>query len=118
MNAREQLALVEDWLSEQDESLSFGLRNALDALRLYDYALAHPDLGEKADGWKVGCRVAALGYDPLTTPEAMYGRSVKDTGAARATKALESARKLLDSVVFVAQLTDTRQVLRELDAAL
>lgn len=118
MNAREQLALVEDWLSEQDESLSFGLHNALDALRLYDYAQAHPDLGEKAEHWKMGCRIAALGYDPLAMPKATHGSPVKETGAARAAKALESARKLLDSVVFVAQLNDTRQVLRELDAAL
>lgn len=76
MNAREQLAAVADWLGWQDESLSFGLRNSMDALRLYDYAQAHPNLHEMADEWPSRTRIAALGYDPLETAEAATGREV------------------------------------------
>lgn len=84
MNAREQLAAVADWLGWQHENLSFGLRSSMDALRLYDYAQAHPDLPEMADEWKSRSRIAALGYDPLAVPEAVEGRDVAETGAARA----------------------------------
>lgn len=42
MNAREQIAAIAEWLGWQEESLSYGLRNAMDALRLFDYAQSHP----------------------------------------------------------------------------
>jgi hypothetical protein len=69
-NAREQLAACEDWLGWQDEDLSEGLRRAEDALKLYRYWLAHPELPEMADEEVDGVNVAkhrraALGYDPL-----------------------------------------------------
>lgn len=50
MNAREQLIAIADWLGDEEESLSFGLRNAFDALRLYDYALARPGDMRLRDG--------------------------------------------------------------------
>lgn len=118
MNAREQLAAVADWLGWQHENLSFGLRSSMDALRLYDYAQAHPDLAEMADEWKPRSRIAALGYDPLAVPEAVEGRDVADTGAARAAQALRQARDLLDSVAFVSRPGDTAKVIAALDAAL
>ncbi len=118
MNAREQLAAVADWLGWQEESLSFGLRSAMDGLRLYDYAQAHPDLPEMADEWRPSSRIAALGYDPLAVPEAAEGREVADTGAARASSAMKLARQLLNSVAFVAQPGDTSKVIAALDAAL
>ena len=65
MNARELLAAAADWLGWQDEDLSFGLKSAQDALKLYAYAQAHPDLDEMADSWTPGQRRAALGYEPM-----------------------------------------------------
>lgn len=118
MNAREQLTAVADWLGWQDESLSFGLRSSMDALRLYDYAQSHPDLPEMADEWRPRSRIAALGYDPLQLPEAARGRDVSDTGAARAARAMAQARSLLDSVAYVARPGDTKVVLAALDEAL
>ena len=46
-NARDQLADVAKWLGWQDECLAFGLVNSYDALRLYDYAQAHPDQAKR-----------------------------------------------------------------------
>ncbi len=118
MNAREQLAAVSEWLGWQEEDLSFGLRSAMDALRLYDYAQAHPNLPEMADEWRARSRIAALGYDPLAVPEAAAGRDVVETGAARAASAMRQARDLLDSVAFVAMPGDTCKVIAALDAVL
>ncbi|SFF34258.1 hypothetical protein [Paracidovorax wautersii] len=119
MNAREQLNAVADWLGWQNESLSFGLRSSMDALRLYDYAQAHPDtLAEMADEWTSRQRIAALGYDPLDEREAAEGREVNETGATSAAKAMKAARRLLDSVAFVAKEGDTRPVIKALDAVI
>lgn len=115
MNARETLAHVADWLGWQEETLSYGLRSAFDGLRLYDYWQAHEDtLGEMADEWEAKDRITALGYDPMdgTNNEA------KTTGADVAVSAMTKARKLLDSVAFVAKEGDTVKPLEALDAAL
>ncbi|CAN7647491.1 hypothetical protein LJR129_005041 [Acidovorax sp. LjRoot129] len=114
-NAREHLAVVAEWLSYQDESLSFGLVNAYDALRLYDHSHSNPHLGEMADEWLEQDRIAALGYDPLETREAHDGRCVQDTGATKAHAALVAARQLLASVAFVATEGDTESVLALID---
>lgn len=114
MNARETLAHVADWLGWQGETLSFGLRNAFDALRLYDYAQAHPNLGEMADEWEPNDRVAALGYDPM---EGTINKA-KTTGADGVVTAMTKARKLLDSVAFVTKAGDTAKPIAALDAAL
>ena len=91
-NAREMLGVVEDWLGYQDETLSFGLRNAFDALRLYDYFQAHEDtLGEMADQWEPEDRVAALGYDPLEEDSHEH----KTTGATEVAEAMLAARKMI-----------------------
>ncbi len=118
MNAREQLSTVAEWLGWQDEALSFGLRNSMDALRLYDYAQARSNLPEMADEWTSGQRKAALGYDPLATVEASRGRDVAETGARTAHGALLEARALINSVAFVAKEGDTAPVLALLDKAL
>lgn len=56
---------IVSWLSFQTDDLSFGLRSAEDALKLFDYAKANPELPEFADDWDKQCRIAAVGYDPL-----------------------------------------------------
>jgi hypothetical protein len=117
-NAREYLAVVAEWLSYQEETLSFGLVNAYDALRLYDYAHANPHLGEMADEWLPQDREAALGYDPLATIEAIEGSCVVDSGATQAHQALVASRKLLDSVAFVATEGDTAEVIALIDKVL
>lgn len=116
MNAREQLLHIADWLGWQDESLSFGLRNSMDALRLYDYAQAHPNLPEMADTWTSRSRVAALGYDPLEQIEAVNGREVTSTGAFDAVQAMKAARRLIDSVSYVAKEGDKDRVLAAIDS--
>ena len=114
-NAREMLVVVEDWLGYQHEDLSFGLRNAFDALRLYDYWQAHEDtLEEMADQWEPEARVAALGYDPLEGSS----HQQETTGAAEAVEAMQVARKLLDSVAFVAKDGDTKKPISKIDAVL
>jgi hypothetical protein len=65
VNARERVAAVAAWLGWNHETLSFGLRNAVDALRLYDYAQAHPELPEIADEWEDSDLIAAIGYSPF-----------------------------------------------------
>lgn len=118
MNAREQLKAVADWLGWQDESLSFGLVNSLDALRLYDYAQSHGELPEMADNWTPAQRIKALGYDPLALPEANRGREVGNTGACEACDALHDARVLIDSVAFVATEGDSAPVIASIDAVI
>lgn len=118
MNSREQITAVANWLGWQEESLAMGLVNALDALRLYDYAQENPDLPELADEWLSDDRIKALGYDPLSLPEAASGRDVEDTGAAKAWSALVKARTLIDSVAYVAVEGDTAPVLAEVDQVL
>lgn len=114
-NAREMLGVVEDWLGYQDEDLSFGLRNAFDALRLYDHWLAHEDtLVEMADEWEQKDRIAALGYDPLGGES----HHAALCGAAEAAKAMKTARVLLDSVAFVAKKNDTKMPIKMIDAVL
>lgn len=114
-NAREMLDTVEDWLGYQEETLSFGLRNAFDALRLYDYWLAHEDtLNEMADEWEPEDRIAALGYDPLTEQSHEH----ETTGAAEAVEAMQTARTLLDSVAFVSNEGDTQKPIKLLDTVL
>lgn len=116
MNCREQIAAVADWLSWQEESLSFGLVNALDAMRLYDYAQSHSNLPEMADDWTSRQRIEALGYDPLELPEAAQGRDVASTGATEAWNALHLARSLIDSVAYVAAEGDSTSVIAAIDA--
>lgn len=114
-NAREMLDVVGDRLGWQDETLSFGLRNAFDALRLYDYWIAHEDtLEEMADQWEPEDRIAALGYDPFEDGSHEH----KTTGALEAVEAMMTARTLLDSVAFVANEGDTKKPIKLLDTVL
>lgn len=114
-NAREMLGVVAEWLGWQHEDLSFGLRNAFDALRLYDHWIANEArLAEMADEWEPKDRIAALGYDPLDGAS----HEAKPCGAAEATEALKVSRKLLDSVAFVAKERDTRKPIKLIDAVL
>ena len=118
MNAREQLLAIADWLGWQEESLSFGLRHSMDALRLYDYSQSHPNLPEMADEWETRSFVAAIGYNPFDQKEAQQGRDVTTTGATDAAKALKAARALIDSVAYVAKEGDKDNVLSSIDQAL
>lgn len=114
-NAREMLNVVGNWLGDQEEGLSYGLRNAFDALRLYDYWQAHENaLSEMVEEWPHEERVAALGYDPLDEK----GVEHKTTGAAEAVEAMLSAWTLLDSVAFVSKQGDTQNPIRLLDTVL
>lgn len=64
MNAREQLEAAANWLGWSDESLSFGLKNAEDGLKLWRYSQAHPELDEFADTWEPEEVKKAIGYNP------------------------------------------------------
>ncbi|UIF89284.1 hypothetical protein [Cupriavidus sp. UYPR2.512] len=114
MNARERLAAAALWLGDNHEDLSDGLCNALDGLRLYDYAQAHDQLPEMADSWEPADRIAVLGYDPLDGVRFDAGTS----GATEAIQALTSARVLLDSVAFVRTEGDTAPVIAAIDAVI
>lgn len=115
MNARETLVHVADWLGWQDEHLSSGMRNAFDALRLYDYWLAHQEtLPEMADEWDEKRRIAALGYDPFNGDDL----HAEVSGAGAAADAIRNAYVLLDSVVFVANPSDSDRVKAQLAAAI
>lgn len=115
-NARQQLADVAEWLGWQSEAFSFGLRSSFDALRLHDYAQAHPELPEMAEEWEAGDLEAALGYNPMDEREAIVGRSVGPTGAAAAFSAMSLARGLIDSVAYIAIEGDKDAALAALDA--
>ncbi|UYL84929.1 hypothetical protein pEaSNUABM55_00156 [Erwinia phage pEa_SNUABM_55] len=84
-NAREKLKAVENWLGDQEESMSYGLKTPEDALKLYDYwDVRRDNLPEFADirvddegRFMSIFRKDALGYDPLDTlPEDLYDRAV------------------------------------------
>ena len=109
-NAWEMLVIVDDWLGWQDGDLSAKLRNAFDALRLYDYAQSHPDLPEMADEWEEGCLINAIGYNPF---EQDYKES-NETGARGAEVAMLTAYRVLDSVAFVKDVGDTDIPLKEI----
>ena len=71
MNAREELGCAEGWLGFQHEDLSYGLKCAEDGLKLWRYAVAHPDLAEFCDAvtgeagdWEPKHFKAAIGYNP------------------------------------------------------
>lgn len=115
MNSRERLDHASEWLRSQDEDLSYRLRNAFDALRLYDYAQAHPNLPEMADEWEEADFVAAIGYNPSDMPECSEAGT---SGAVEAAAALQKARALLDSVAFVANEGDTLGPIQAIDAVL
>lgn len=119
MNARERLTAAADWLGYNHEQLSFGLRNAFDALRLYDYAQAHPCLPEMADEWDEPDLVAALGYSPFELDDtgSPISHEADTSGSDKAADAMRVARKLLDSVAFVANEGDTEPVIDALDAS-
>lgn len=118
MNARETLERAEDWLGWQEEDLSYGLRNAFDALRLFDYAQANPDLPEMADDWEPEDRIAAVGYDPLELALGGTYCEAETSGATAAAEAMQQARELLDSVAFVAKEGDTAKPIAAIDAVL
>lgn len=115
MNSRQRLVSVANWLGFQDEDLSAKLRNAFDALRLYDYAEANCYLPEMADEWEPEHRKAALGYDPLEMENDIESDT---TGASEAADALRNAYVLLDSVAFVKNQGDTLRVLPKIAAVL
>ena len=104
MYARERLEHAAQWYGWNNENLNSRLRSTYDALRLYDYAQAHPDLPEMADAWEPEQRIAALGYDPFDEP---CDHEPQDCGAAAVDAVLREAYALLDSVAFVAQAGDT-----------
>lgn len=110
MNARETLAHVADWLGWQDENLSSKLRNAFDALRLYDYAQSHPELPEMADEWEVADFNSALGYYPFEC----HDIDAETSGATEAADALRNAYVLIDSVAHVRTPGDSLHVLPQI----
>lgn len=114
MNAREKLAAVADWLGYNSETLSDGLRNAFDGLRLYDYAQSNPDLDEMADSWEPQHRIAALGYDPFDGEF----QEAETTGADSAANAIRNAYALIDSAAFMKQSGDSVPILAALHNAL
>lgn len=65
MNAREELEAAERWLAFQHDNLSFGLKCAEHALKLWRYAHQHPELPEFAIDWEPAHRIRAIDYDPL-----------------------------------------------------
>jgi len=114
MNSRELLVQIADWLGWQSEDLAAGLRSAFDALRLHDYAQAHPELPEMADEWEAVDLISAVGYNPF---EEEY-HDAELSGAGAALSALECARDLLDSVAFVAKEGDKDKPLAAINAVL
>lgn len=114
MNARETLAHAADWLGWQEESMSYGMRNAFDALRLYDYAQAHPDLPEMADDWDEAHFIAAIGYNPFSG----MNHEATTSGADAAADAMNLAHSLIDSVAYVATEGDKDKPLAALRCAL
>lgn len=100
MNVQDQLNAIAKWLSWQDDDLKLGMRNSMDALRLYDWAKSHPSYPKYADQWTPKQRIAALGYDPIALHPLSAGPNAPETGAAIAHKALSKAKALLETGAF------------------
>lgn len=114
MNSRELLAAAAEWLGWQDEDLSARLRNAFDALRLYDFAQTHPNLPEMADEWEAEQLIQAIGYNPF---EQDYSES-NVSGCAEVSQTLGQTYQLLDSVAFVSEEGDTDSILERISGHL
>lgn len=72
LNAREKLIIVVNWLSAQDENLSYGLKSPEDAIKLWNYGVKHQELAEFCDendgsesDWTVEHFKEAIGYCPF-----------------------------------------------------
>lgn len=116
MNSRETLAHVADWLGWQEEQLSYGMKNAFDALRLYDYWMDHQEtLPEMADEWDEKDRIAALGYDPM---ESCNCYESERSGATDAANALRNSYVLIDSVAYVKEEGDSLHILPQISNVL
>jgi len=70
-----------------------------------------------ADEWEESDLIAALGYSPFEFDhtEAPIWHEADTSGADKAAEAMRVARKLLDSVAFVAKEGDTAPVIEALD---
>lgn len=72
-DVQEQLDACSGWLQSMHADLSFGLKSPEDALKLWRYALAHPELAEFCDeqtgepgDWQESNFIEAIGYNPFT----------------------------------------------------
>lgn len=70
-NAVENLDACAGWFNSMHADISFNLRSPEDALKLWRYALDHPDLAEFFDeptgepgDWEEKHFLEAIGYDP------------------------------------------------------
>lgn len=68
VDVSESLHATACWLDNQDETLTFGLKSAQDALKLHAHWEANQALTEYADDAEADNavhRIEALGYDPI-----------------------------------------------------
>jgi hypothetical protein len=72
INIREFLSSAAEWLSWQEEDITYGLKTPEDAIKLYRYALENEDLPEMADTWAYKDRRRAIGYDPLINAKTKF----------------------------------------------
>ena len=114
LNSQEQLAAAAEWLSNQHDRLSYGLRSAFDGLRIYEYWTNNPTLPEYCDQDEQEPdidlsehRINALGYDPINSPFTLNA----PIGAIAVMCTLVEAEVLLDSVAFVSVEGDTDDIL-------
>lgn len=63
-SSRQSLEDALRWFDEHDGTFCSGVKSAMDALRLYEYAMAHPEVPEFADSWGNAKLKAVLGYNP------------------------------------------------------
>jgi hypothetical protein len=60
------LLIAYNWLCQQDDSISFGLRSTEDGLKLFGHFMGNPRLPEFCDTDDMAHeRVKCLGYDPM-----------------------------------------------------
>jgi hypothetical protein len=125
-NTRELLAAVAEWLGDQHEDLSFGLKSAFDGLRLYEFWTSRADLPEYCaeatddDGRDLAAlRIEALGYDPValgSRPETFTEDAA--IGVKPVLAALVASETILDPVAHVSVPGDTDEPLRQIRAIL
>lgn len=72
-DVRRDLYLAIQWYDYQCDDLAYSLKSAEDALKLWRYAKAHPELAEYCDeqaagdltDWTEAHFIAAIGYSPF-----------------------------------------------------
>jgi hypothetical protein len=81
VNIQEKFQSIATWLEAQDDTLSYGIRSASDAVKLYDHFVTAKKLpsryADTDEPLVVKARIQTLGYDPMVTEQSKADSDVQ-----------------------------------------